>query len=138
MAFKITAKDRKQLDELTSTVADRRSDLEDQLAEYNNVVADAIAQLNEKIREYNESVEAVRANLEDIKNDLRDQFDNKTDRWQEGDKGQAVSTWLDTIEDVHSGITDADELPEHEELEIDSIITEDLSGVEELQDQPDE
>jgi uncharacterized protein YukE len=138
MAFKINTKDRAALDSLVARVQDERDALEDQLAEYNQVVADAVAQLNEKITAYNEAVEAVRANLDDLKNDFRDQFDNKSERWQDGDKGQAVNSWIETLEDVHGDIRDADLRDEHDELDIDSIIEEDLSAVEQLADQPDE
>lgn len=38
--------------------------------------------------------------LENAVSDLREQWDEMSERWQEGDKGQAVSDWLDRLDEI--------------------------------------
>jgi molybdopterin converting factor small subunit len=53
------------------------------------------------------------ADLEDAVSELREKYEEMSERWQEGDKGQAVSDWLyrlDTIvDDYNSAVSELDE-----------------------------
>lgn len=42
------------------------------------------------------------AGLEDVVSELREQWDEMSERWQEGDKGLAVSDWLDRLDEIVS------------------------------------
>jgi hypothetical protein len=45
-------------------------------------------------------IDDVRAALDTEVQDMRSEFDDKTERWQDGDKGVEVSAWLDELSEV--------------------------------------
>lgn len=38
--------------------------------------------------------------LRSVKDELQADFDGKSERWQEGERGEATSTWLDELEEL--------------------------------------
>lgn len=49
--------------------------------------------------------------LAEIRDELSSEYDDKSERWQESDKGQEVRSWLDDIEQAASD-AESIELPE--------------------------
>jgi hypothetical protein len=45
-------------------------------------------------------IDDVRAALDTEVQDMRSEFDDKSEKWQEGDKGTEVAAWLDELSDV--------------------------------------
>ncbi len=58
----------------------------------------------DKFKDYPE--EAVGA-LTEIQERYQEYYDGKSERWQESDKGEALQSWLSTLESVISGLEDA-------------------------------
>ena len=101
MAFKLTkAEDAQKLE------------LEGRLNEAFGIADDAATALREKIDELiqefnngplvalNAVVEEAYNFVEDIHSERQEEYDEKSERWQEGDRGQAASEWLSSWEDA--------------------------------------
>lgn len=106
MAFKFTKAD-------TATLTKFREEI--------GTKAEAV---NDAIRDLNELLEQLRNWKEEKTEALREAFSEKSDKWQEGEKGEAVNNWIETIENL-----DADEI---EEFDIEGLIT----ALEELPNEP--
>lgn len=65
--------------------------------------------------------EDIRATLENEFDTLRGEFDDKSERWQESERGESVSAWLDSIEELATESIDVDDT--------DSITLDDLSDL---------
>jgi uncharacterized protein YukE len=89
---------------------------------------DRVSRLNETISAYNEALEEARDFVEEITADMTEFFDEKSDRWTEGDAGQAYSSWKDEWEGF-----DGDEVDAVDEVEVP-----DLGHAEELEQLPEE
>ena len=83
----------------------RRAAIRDRLVNGEASLADGHADLlvaigiyNAKINEYNEALEEARGFVADIVNEIDSYITEKSERWQEGDTGQAFSAWKDEWE----------------------------------------
>lgn len=63
-----------------------------------------------KIAEYNEEVDNFTNTRDEAADRVQGEYDDKSERWQEGERGQAVSGWLDEVREVE--ITRLDEAGE--------------------------
>lgn len=90
--------------------------------------------VNSLISEYNELIVEFNGYMEDIHSDHREKFDGYSDKWQDGDRGQAVLEWLNELEMF--GIEEVPELDIAEFLDIDLVSFQD--ELNELKEEPDE
>lgn len=49
------------------------------------------------VEDYNAALDALHGTIEEAKDGLQGEYDEKSERWQEGEKGQAVSSWIEDI-----------------------------------------
>lgn len=127
MAFKIKKQDQKNIESTLESLAISRRALEAAVATFNEELTTARAKLQEAVDHHNELAETVRGQIEDIHREMSEEFDNKSDKWQEGEKAEAVREWLDAVESMGNDLEDAaiDSLPES--LEMDDVISTDPS-----------
>ena len=95
MAFKLDKQDTARRDKLVEELRDGRGVLEDAVSTFNAAVEELKAPLLAALEKYNEIVEEARGFVEDIASTADGQFDDKSEKWQEGDKGQAARNWID-------------------------------------------
>jgi len=95
MAFKLTKSEIARKGDLQTEMADARGKLEDALRVYNAECAELRAPLEAALTAYNEQLEEVKGFVEDIANQADDEYSNKSERWQDGDKGQSARQWID-------------------------------------------
>lgn len=88
-------------------------------------VEEAISTVNGLIRDYNEALEEARDWRDDLTGQMQDFYDDKSDKWQEGEAGSDYMTWKDEWE-----AADLDG-------EVDEIDPPDLSHYAILEDLPD-
>lgn len=91
MAFKLTAAHKKKRDTLIEELRTLATGIEDAIRSYNAKLEDA--------REF--------VNLE-IVGHFQDEFDEKSENWQEGDRGSATQEWLDTLDNIGNTLEDID------------------------------
>lgn len=88
---------------LTKDQLKRRDDIAGQLAVVQVELEQALAKFKAKV------VEA-QAFCQEVKDDIEAYITDRSDRWQEGERGQAYSEWRDAWENVEFG--DVEELDE--------------------------
>lgn len=111
MAFKLTkAEDAQKLE------------LEGRLNEAFGIADDAATALQDKIDELiqafnngplvalNAVVEEAYNFVEDIHRDRQEEYDERSERWQEGDRGQATSEWLNSWEGALSDLEQREDI----------------------------
>jgi hypothetical protein len=95
MAFKLDKGEIARRDGYANDLRETASKLEDAVREYNEAVMTLRAPIETLLAEYNEKLEEARGFAEDIATTAEGAFDDKSEKWQEGDKGQAVAEWKD-------------------------------------------
>jgi hypothetical protein len=110
MAFKITKQEQARLQEIADRVAEERLAFDTAVDEANAAIEDIYSALNERITRYNEMLEEGRGVIEDIHSERQSDFDDKSERWQEGERGEATREWLDKLDSDKEEIEDITEL----------------------------
>ena len=95
MAFNLDKQDKARREKLAEELADMRGKLQDAISVYNAAVEAAKAPVLEALEKYNEVVEEARGFVEDIANTADGVFDDRSEKWREGDKGQEAREWID-------------------------------------------
>lgn len=115
MAFKLTKTEIQQHDYLHQELERRQRVLEEAAAEAQDFDRDDLGdealdddvratmekvfeELNKAIQSYNELANEIAQFTEDIAGDRRSEFDDKSESWQESDKGQAVNDFIESWE----------------------------------------
>jgi flagellar biosynthesis chaperone FliJ len=106
VAFKLTkAEDARkseyeaELETLVGGVEDARNELQEKIQAL-------VEEFNEKhIQPLNDKLEEVRGFVEDIHSERQSDYDDKSEGWQEGDRGQNAYQWLS---DWENGLNDLD------------------------------
>ncbi len=76
---------------------------------------------------FNEAIEEANAFRQSMLDDMQNFYDEKSEKWQEGDKGQAYQSWMDYWSNEFDQISDIDEPDEFEEEIPDGSIFYDLN-----------
>jgi hypothetical protein len=95
MAFKLSKSDIARRDELTEAVRNARSELDDEINAYNEKLGELKAEVETALNAYNEKLADLKSWAEDIASEADSEWNDKSERWQEGDKGEAARTWID-------------------------------------------
>ena len=128
MAFKLNKQESARKSELLVALQTEQAKLEDALRVYNEEASTAFGRLEAAKIAYNEALEAARSFAEDIASEQRTDYDDHSEKWQEGENGTAAEEWVSSWEDVE---LDGLELEEPEALELETPQTEVFEGLEE-------
>lgn len=90
MAFKLSKADLTKRSELAAELRKAAQDI----AERAEVAHDAVEDLNEAISAYNATLADVQAFRDEHREAWQDEYDDKSEAWQEGEKGEAVSSLI--------------------------------------------
>jgi cell division GTPase FtsZ len=93
MAFKLSKSEIARRDQYIEKLREMRGKVEDQVAIFNEAVTELRTPLDEALTEYAELFEEVRGWAEDIGSEAQAAIDDKSERWQDGDTGQAAQAW---------------------------------------------
>lgn len=122
MAFKLTKKLREEIDACVTASETAREALVAAVEKFNDALAEAKTAVEEAQSKYNEELQQTRDALEGIADDMQSEYDDKSEKWQEGDRASSVSEWIDTIRDALSEFEDADiTLPDDIEAPSESV-----------------
>jgi len=100
MAFKLTKAEASAWEKLTDVAQHRLEALNDAIEEFNADMEQIWTKVQDAKDEYNGVVADIKAFAEDIAATWRGEFDDKSEKWQEGDRGQAVSDIIDQWEGI--------------------------------------
>jgi hypothetical protein len=100
MAFKLTRAEEARREALLEKMTQARDTLDEVTSAQLGVIEDAYAVINEAFSPYNEVVEEIRGFVEDIASERESEFDDKSERWQESDRGEAARDWISQWQDA--------------------------------------
>ena len=119
----------KDLRNATSEYSEELENLHRQYEEAVNDAIDAITRINEMAEAFNDRMAEIRdeaeeqtADLVQFKDDLRSTWEDRSEKWQESEKGEAASAWIDEIE---YALAQFEAVELHDELEIMDELTAD-------------
>lgn len=125
MAFKLSKKEEAQRLELAAELRSAGKLLNEKIAELNETLGPLWDALSEAQASYVEKLEEVNSFIEEIASASRSEYDERSERWQEGDTGSAALAWLEAWEgisleyeeiDMPSTLDEIDAVIEFEEL----------------------
>jgi uncharacterized coiled-coil DUF342 family protein len=91
-------KDAKRKAELVGEIQDKAGELSTAVAKFNEELAKLREDLTATITEYNEVVQTAEEFRADMLSQMQSYFDEKSERWQEGEAGQAYQQWINDWE----------------------------------------
>lgn len=112
MAFKMTKAQLKERDGLASGLKEAAAELKEKIEAANSALAD----VRTSVEEYNAKLESAKEFVEGIAEAAQEAYDEKSEKWQEGEKGDAASSWIDELQSA--------DIPEELELTIPEDIDE--------------
>lgn len=95
MAFKLTKDESAQRDKILAELNETRDVLEAAISAYNSVVEEAKPPVEEALEKYNAVVERAQSFAVDIANQAETDIDEKSEAWQESERGEAAVEWKD-------------------------------------------
>lgn len=119
MAFKIGKKDQERIDLLIAKLETKRDDLEITVGEFNETVNQARGKVDDALAELNEVRDELRGVVEDIHSQMESDFDDKSENWRDGDRGEATSAWIEVLSEAKNTIETEIEIEPVVDLEID-------------------
>ena len=111
MALKLTKDEIKRKDDHVSELEKQKANMEMAIEIFNAAMETARVDLREAVGKYNEALDDARGFAEDIASRLENEIDDKSEKWQESDKGQAAMEFKIDWESVElQDNLDADEI----------------------------
>ena len=125
MAVLIKSADVARRDQLVDNLRGEKAKLEDAVSVFNEAVQRELEKLNLVVEDYNAELDHVREFRDTVVGNLGEYIDGKSETWQDGERGQAVSQlkddWenltLDDLELFEVEILEVPDAPYEEELE---------------------
>jgi chromosome segregation ATPase len=130
--MKLTKKQQAEKADHAQTIRKKHEALEQAVAAYNTAMREQRAKVEEALNDLNGAITDAESWREEIANAQEEYYDNKSEKWQEGDKGNAYSSWKDEWGNEFEQMEEI-EFPELEVPECDLPDT-----IENLNDQPEE
>lgn len=110
--LKLSKDQQKKIDALRERWTSARNDLDNEQGDANEKIAEIERKLNEKIADLNAIVEEANSLREEIESDAQSYYDEKSEKWQEGDRGSSYSDWISSWQN---------EVEEVEEVSLDTV-----------------
>lgn len=110
---------RKDIDDIVAKLRAEQAEIDGALSEYEDAVTSGRDQINEKIAAYNEKLTELREIVTEQVSAMDDYMGDKSEKWQDGERGQEYSEWKDTWDNAGASIDDIEEL----QVEVPSEIT---------------
>jgi uncharacterized protein YukE len=95
---KLNKEQLKAKNDYSKKVIDNFTKLEKAIADFNAKVAEAFMEVSVAVDDYNGVVEEANGWLADLQSEMQSYADEKSDKWREGDAGQAYESWMSEYE----------------------------------------
>lgn len=106
MAFKLTKSEEARRIKLRDDLIEAREVMMTEVAQQEDRIRAAVAAINRSFENYNEVLQEARGFVEDIHAERDDEFEERSERWQEGDRGDEAREWLDALQEVIDAMED--------------------------------
>jgi hypothetical protein len=100
MAFRLTKDEQTQKTKIQASLQASWDALEDAKAGAEDKIRTALEELNVFLEAYQKVVSEAEAFREEVAGRLREEWDEKSDGWQEGDKGQEANSFIEEWENA--------------------------------------
>jgi hypothetical protein len=100
MAFKVTKDEKAAIDAAVDAALRAKEAFEAEVDRVNAKLDELRDELAGKVSAYNEAVESVSAVAQELVDRLRGEYDDKSEKWQESERAEAVSSWIDDLENL--------------------------------------
>ena len=114
MAFKLTKAQIAERDQFVERLQKLAGDVETAVTAANETVREALDGVNVHVRAYNEALDEARTFAEGVAEEFRSDYDDKSETWQEGERGQAANDFICEWENVNLDEADEADLPDVE------------------------
>lgn len=98
MAMRLTKAERDQIKGEEQILRDAWSTLEDATDEANQKIRDVLEELAAAQSAYDGKVQDARSLMEEIFSSLRGDYDDKSERWQDSERGVEFDEWITNLE----------------------------------------
>src|SRR5262245_20251590 len=102
----------KRIEALAEAVNNEYSTLEAAIADYNAGLEALKEKLTGAVENYNAVLLALREGVESERDQFQSEFDERSEKWQEGEKGEAAKSFIDALDEVATGEAMEDFSPE--------------------------
>jgi len=130
MAFRLTRAEENRRDYLRDQLIEAKGLLEEEVDAECRAIENAVEAINAAHTRYNEMVQEAHGFIEDIISERENEFDDKSERWQEGDRGQAARSWIDSLQESLDELCDLEpiviELPDGADYPDHAAVMDDL------------
>lgn len=109
MAFKLTKAEGKRRTEFVAELEIASGVLSRAVEAFNLATEEAFTPVKKALDAYNEKLGEAREFVEDIVSSRRDEHGDKSDKWQEGERGQAAESWISEWENISLDDLDIDQ-----------------------------
>lgn len=107
-----------------AAIADKIGDIRQLLGEFNTAKQAAIQAMDDVVRAINEKREELHELLDGAAGSAEEYYDEKSEKWQEGDRGSAYSDWKDELRRIADEVESEIEAPELPDLDEPSWVDE--------------
>lgn len=108
-----------QLDTIADALVERYDALDTAIGAYNAAMEEAWTAVDEALGAYNETLSEARELRGDIVDQIQNHIDDKSEKWQDSDKGQAYESWRQQWEQIDLEEVEIDK-PDELELNADN------------------
>ncbi len=119
MAFNIAKKDQKRIEEIIDLLKTQEQAIQTAVFDYNEVVNEARGKVDDELAVLNEIREELRGVIEDIHSEKEGEYDDKSDNWRDGERGEATREWISVIEEFKSELENEIEIEAVEDMVFD-------------------
>lgn len=115
MSLKLTKSEKQDIETMLSDVIDAAAGMDLAETAFNAALPTIAEPLETAVETYNAKLGVLREYINDIETEKREEFDGKSEKWQDGETGQRASQWLAVLKER------ADELEDIEALGIEAV-----------------
>jgi hypothetical protein len=98
MAFRTNKDQLSRRDALAAELRNRARALNIAIAEFNRQLGPIVRAVDEAQTHYNEAMESARTLANEISGPAQEQFDAKSERWQDSENGTRIRSWIEQWE----------------------------------------
>jgi|SRR6185503_2787035 len=123
MAFKLTKAESAEREQVLQQLNDAWTAYEDELSKAKEAIQAVYDSLNAKLGDYRTAIEEATRVSEEIGNRLREEWDGKSEKWQESDAGTSANEMVEQWENVQFDEVEDLDPPDIEEVNSDHCET---------------
>lgn len=116
------------IDQYATDAGKAYSALVEAVQAFNDTLAQAKETLAAKVEAYNNEKEALASAIESERDQFQSEFDDKSEGWQEGERGQAAEEFIDAITAIVDTLQETLEIEYPEDIEVSEDNPEEVVG----------